>query len=40
LRIPYGNKEVAMKLGARYRDGGWFAPAGIDLSPFTERGWL
>ncbi len=40
LRIPYGNKDVAMKLGARYRDGGWFAPAGVDLSPFTERGWL
>jgi DNA topoisomerase-3 len=40
LRIPFGNKDVAMKLGARYRDGGWFAPAGVDLSPFTERGWL
>jgi DNA topoisomerase-3 len=23
LRIPYGNKEVALKLGARYRSGGW-----------------
>ena len=22
LRIPYGNKEVALKLGARYRSGG------------------
>jgi DNA topoisomerase-3 len=29
LRIPYGNKEVALKLGARYRSGGWYA-----------RGWL
>ena len=26
LRIPYGNKEVALKLGARYRSGGWYAP--------------
>ena len=25
LRIPYGNKEVALKLGARYRSGGWYA---------------
>jgi DNA topoisomerase-3 len=40
LRIPYGNKEVALKLGARYRNGGWFAPPGIDLAAFSERGWL
>jgi DNA topoisomerase-3 len=40
LRIPYGNKEVALKLGARYRSGGWFAPPGVDLSAFEERGWL
>jgi len=40
LRIPYGNKEVALKLGARYRSGGWYAPPGIDLSAFGERGWL
>ena len=26
LRIPYGNKEVALKLGARYRSGGWYCP--------------
>jgi DNA topoisomerase-3 len=25
LRIPYGNKEVALKLGARYGSGGWYA---------------
>jgi DNA topoisomerase-3 len=25
LRIPFGNKEVALKLGARYRSGGWYA---------------
>jgi DNA topoisomerase-3 len=31
LQIPYGNKEIAMKLGARYRAGGWYAPPGIDL---------
>ena len=40
LRIPYGNKEVALKLGARYGAGRWFAPPGVDLSAFRERGWL
>jgi DNA topoisomerase III len=40
LRIPYGNKEVAMKLGARYGSTGWYAPPGADLSAFGERGWL
>jgi DNA topoisomerase-3 len=40
LRIPYGNKEVALKLGARYGSGGWYAPPGVDLSAFGERGWL
>jgi DNA topoisomerase-3 len=40
LRIPYGNKAVAMKLGARYGSGGWYAPPGVDLSAFGERGWL
>jgi len=40
LRIPYGNKEVATKLGARYGSTGWYAPPGVDLSAFGERGWL
>ena len=40
LRIPFGNKEAALQLGARYRAGGWYAPAGIDLAGFRERGWL
>jgi DNA topoisomerase-3 len=40
LRIPYGNKEVALKLGARYGSGGWYAPPGVGLSAFGERGWL
>jgi DNA topoisomerase-3 len=40
LRIPYGNKEVALKLGARYGSEGWYAPPGVDLSAFSERGWL
>ena len=40
LRIPYGNKEEAFGLGARYGDDGWYAPAGIDLAPFRKRGWL
>jgi DNA topoisomerase III len=40
LRIPYGSKDVALKLGARYRSGGWYAPPGVDLSAFGERGWV
>ena len=40
LRIPYGNKDVALKLGARYRSGGWYAPPGVDLAAFEEREWL
>jgi DNA topoisomerase III len=40
LRIPFGNKEVALQLGARYRAGGWYAPPGIDLEAFRRRGWL
>jgi DNA topoisomerase-3 len=40
LRIPYGNKELAQKLGARYGAGGWYAPPGIDLTAFGEQGWL
>jgi hypothetical protein len=40
LRIPYGNKDVAMKLSARYGSAGWYAPLGVDLSVFGERGWL
>jgi DNA topoisomerase-3 len=39
LRIPYGNKDAALRLGARYRAGGWYAPAGVDLAAFGERGW-
>ena len=40
LRIPYGNKQVALQLGARYRTGRWLVPAGINLAAFRERGWL
>ena len=40
LRIPYGHKADALKLGARYRAGGWYAPPGVDLTAFGERGWL
>ena len=40
LKIPYGNKEVAQKLGARYGADGWYAPPGVDLSAFKENGWL
>ena len=40
LRIPYGNKQIAFQLGARYTAGGWYAPPGTDLGAFRERGWL
>jgi len=40
LRIPFGNKQAARQLGARYRPGGWYAPPGTALDPFRERGWL
>ncbi len=40
LRIPYGNKELAQKLGARYGAGGWYAPPGVDLAAFDAQGWL
>jgi len=40
LNIPFGNKELAMSLGARYCTGGWFAPPGTRLEPFQEKGWL
>src|SRR5947208_2309617 len=40
LRIPYGSKDVALKLGARYGSAGWYAPPGVDLAAFGERGWL
>jgi DNA topoisomerase-3 len=40
LRIPFGNEEAALRLGARYRAGGWYAPPGVDLDRFRERGWL
>ena len=40
LRIPYGNKEVAQRLGARYAAGGWYAPPGVDLAAFSTQGWL
>src|ERR1700693_662281 len=40
LRIPYGNKDVAMNLGARYGSAGWYAPPGGDLSAFGGGGGL
>ena len=40
LRIPFGNKEAAQQLGARYRAGGWYAPPGVELDPFRQRGWV
>ncbi len=40
LKIPFGNKELALRLGARYRSGGWFAAPGTNLEPFREKGWL
>jgi len=40
LRIPFGNKEAAQKLGARYGASGWYAPPGVALDPFRKRGWM
>jgi DNA topoisomerase-3 len=40
LLIPFGNKEAALALGARYRTGGWYAPRNVSLTAFRERGWL
>ncbi len=40
LRIPYGNKELAFGMGARYGTDGWYVPPGVDLAAFRERGWL
>ena len=40
LRIPHGNKEVAFSMGARYGAEGWYAPPGVDLDAFRNRGWL
>lgn len=40
LRIPYGNKEAAQALRARYRACGWYAPADVPLAAFREPGWL
>jgi DNA topoisomerase-3 len=40
LKIPFGNKNIATRLGARYSAAGWIAPPGTDLGPFRDRGWL
>ena len=40
LRIPYGNKKLAFRLGARYGPTGWYAPSGVDLTVFRDRGWV
>ena len=40
LRIPYGNKEVAFALSARYRPAGCCAPRRVDLTAIRQRGWL
>ena len=40
LRGPSGNNGAPLALGPRYRAGGWYAPPGVDLTGFRERGWL
>ena len=37
---PSVNKELQLRLGARYGPQGWYAPPGVDLAAFRERGWL
>jgi DNA topoisomerase-3 len=39
LRIPFANKDVALKLGARYRSDGRYAPLGVDLSAASVDGY-
>ena len=39
LRIPYGNKDAALRLGAAIEQAGGM-PRGVDLAAFGERGWL
>ena len=38
LNIPFGNKDVALELGARYAGRGWYAPPGVDLAAFRGKG--
>ena len=40
LRIPYGNKDAALRTRARYRAAGGMLPPGVDLAAFGEHGWL
>src|SRR3954451_2253158 len=40
LNIPFGNKETALQLGARYHAGRWYALRGLNLTGFRARGWL
>ena len=40
LRIPFGNKETAQRLGARYGADGWYAPPGVNLDGLRKEGWL
>ena len=40
LQIPYGNKDAALRLGARYRAGGWYEPAAHVGPCCLRRTWL
>ncbi|WP_408015427.1 DUF5710 domain-containing protein [Sabulicella rubraurantiaca] len=38
MKFPFGNKDRANAVGAKYAAGGWFAPAGVDLAQFRGAG--
>jgi hypothetical protein len=39
LRIPFGNKEAAQQLGARYRSGAWMTMilGAMRLGPYQQQ---
>ena len=37
LRIPYGNKEIAFELNAKYGADGWYAPLQVDIGVVRDQ---
>ncbi|MBB1092797.1 type IA DNA topoisomerase [Rhodopseudomonas palustris] len=38
--FPLATRKSRSSSARVYRNGGWFAPPGVDLAAFSERGWL
>jgi hypothetical protein len=38
--LPLPEESVVLVFGAGYSSAGWYAPPGVDLAAFGERGWL